>query len=79
MVSIKYIAILIIDWIYETCYFVMMFILLCMVSMWWTWFIDMVWLRIKDDSSSDNSYPEIIWMMEDIVDKHSVTFRYIII
>ena len=29
MVSIKYIAILIIDWIYETCYFVMMFILLC--------------------------------------------------
>ena len=32
MVSIKYIAILIIDWIYETCYFVKMFMLLCMVS-----------------------------------------------
>ena len=32
VVYIKYIAILIIDWIYETCYFVMMFILLCMVS-----------------------------------------------
>ena len=40
--------------------------------------IGMVWLRVKDDSRSDNSYSEIIWMMEDIVDKHSVTFRYII-
>ena len=44
---------------------------LCVVDM----VIGMVWLRIKDDSSSDNSYS---WMMEDIVDKHSVTFRYII-
>ena len=42
----------------------------CVVDM----IIGMVWLRIKDDSSSDNSYSEIIWMMEDIVDKHSVTF-----
>ena len=46
----------------------------CVVDM----VIGMVWLRIKDDSSSNNSYSEIIWMMEDIVDKHSVTFRYII-
>ena len=34
----------------------------------------MVWLRIKIDSSSANSYSEIIWMMEDIVYKHGVTF-----
>ena len=40
--------------------------------------IGMVWLCIKDDSSSNNFYLEIIRMMEDIVDKHSVTFRYII-
>ena len=46
----------------------------CVVDM----IIGMVWLRIKDDSSSDNSYSDIIWMMEDIVGKHSVTFRYII-
>ena len=38
----------------------------------------MVWLHIKDDLSSANSYSEVIWMMEDIVDKHGVTFRYII-
>ena len=48
----------------------MMFILLCVIGM--------IWLHIKDDSSSDKSYSEIIWMMEFIVDKHSVTFRYII-
>ena len=47
----------------------------CVVDM----VIGMVWLRIKDDSSSDNSYSKIIWMMEDIVDKHSVTSRYIIV
>ena len=41
----------------------------CVVDM----VIGMVWLRIKDDSSSENSYSEIIWMIEDIVDKHSVT------
>ena len=46
----------------------------CVVDM----VIGMVWLRIKDDSSSDNSYSEIIWMMEDIIDNHSVTFRYLI-
>ena len=46
----------------------------CVVDM----IIGMVWLRIKDDSSNDNSYSEIIWMMEDIAGKHSVTFRYII-
>ena len=40
--------------------------------------IGMVWLRIKEDSSNDNSYSEIIWIMEDIVDKHIVTFRYIL-
>ena len=38
----------------------------------------MVWLCIKDDLSSDKYYLEIIWIMEDIVDKHIVTFRYII-
>ena len=47
---------------------------LCVVDM----VIGMVWLRIKDDSSNDNSSLGIIWMMEDIVDKHSVTFQYII-
>ena len=47
---------------------------LCVVDM----VIDMIWLRIKDDLSSNNSYLKIIWIMEDIVDKHSVTFRYII-
>ena len=36
--------------------------------------IGMVWLHIKDDSSSDNSYSNIIWMMKYIVDKHNVTF-----
>ena len=41
--------------------------------------IGMVWLRIKNDSSSDNSYSEIIWMMKDIIDKHSITFRYIVL
>ena len=46
----------------------------CVVDM----VIGMVWLHIKDDLSSENSYSEIIWMMGDIVDKHSVTFRYII-
>ena len=46
----------------------------CVVDM----IIGMVWLCIKDDSSSNNFYSEIIQMMEDIVDKHSVTFRYII-
>ena len=51
MVSIKYIAILIIDWIYETCYFVVVHGF-CVVDM----VIGMVWLRIKDDSNSDNSY-----------------------
>ena len=38
----------------------------------------MVWLRIKDDLSSGKYYSKIIWIMEDIVDKHSLTFRYII-
>ena len=42
----------------------------CVVDM----VIGMIWLHIKDDSSSDDYYSEIIWMMEDIVDKHSVTF-----
>ena len=46
----------------------------CVVDM----VMGMVCLRIKDDSSNDNSYSEIIWMMEDIVDKHNVFFRYII-
>ena len=38
----------------------------------------MVWLRIIDDSSSGKYYLEIIWILEDIVDKHNVTFRYFI-
>ena len=38
----------------------------------------MVWLHIKDDLSCGKYYSEIMWIMEDIVDKHSVTFRYII-
>ena len=38
----------------------------------------MVWLHIKDDLSCGKYYSEIMWIMEDIVDKQSVTFRYII-
>ena len=38
----------------------------------------MIWLRIKNDLSSDKYYSNIIWIMEDIIDKHGVTFRYII-
>ena len=38
----------------------------------------MVWLRIKDDLNNDKYYSKIIWIMENIVDKHSVTSQYII-
>ena len=34
----------------------------------------MVWLFIKDDLCSGKYYLKIIWIMEDIFDKHSVTF-----
>ena len=38
----------------------------------------MVWLRFKDDLSSGKYYSKIIRIMKDIVDKHNVTFQYII-
>ena len=39
-----------------------------MVSAWRTR------LRIKDDLCSGKYYSENIWIMEDVVDKHSVVF-----
>ena len=38
----------------------------------------MVWLYIKDDLGSGKYYSMIIRIQEDIVDKHNITFRYII-